>query len=138
MKRNSALVPFSGGQASGGILAAGKENERRLAHRSVQLHDEAVAQRDAPVHSRGEIEVVATESLTPSPVAQSLLWDFISIYMYEWDAPKAERQLQTLAANRDLLQELLQDIDLADLLRPEAVAEVRERLQHTAPQSFKS
>jgi ATP-dependent Lhr-like helicase len=82
---------------------------------------------------RGEIEVVATESLTPSPVAQSLLWDFISIYMYEWDAPKAERQLQTLAANRDLLQELLQDIDLADLLRPEAVAEVRERLQHTAP-----
>ena len=82
---------------------------------------------------RGEIEVVATESLTPSPVALSLLWDFISIYMYEWDAPKAERQLQTLAANRDLLQELLQDIDLADLLRPEAVAEVRERLQHTAP-----
>jgi ATP-dependent Lhr-like helicase len=82
---------------------------------------------------RGEIEIVAIESLTPSPVAQSLLWDFISIYMYEWDAPKAERQLQTLAANRDLLQELLQDIDLSDLLRPEAVAEVRGRLQHTAP-----
>ena len=82
---------------------------------------------------RGEIEVVAIESLTPSPVAQSLLWDLISIYMYEWDAPKAERQLQTLAANRDLLQELLQDVDLSDLLRSEAVVEVRSRLQHTAP-----
>jgi ATP-dependent Lhr-like helicase len=79
----------------------------------------------------GQIEVVAFESLTPSPVAQSLLWDFIAVYMYEWDAPKAERQLQTLAANRDLLQELLDDVDLADLLRPEAVAEIRGRLQHT-------
>lgn len=83
--------------------------------------------------ARGEIEVVAFESITPSPVAQSLLWDLISVYMYEWDAPKAERQLQTLAANRDLLQDLLQGIDLSDLLRPEAVDEVRSRLQHTAP-----
>jgi ATP-dependent Lhr-like helicase len=82
---------------------------------------------------RGEIQVVELESLTPSPVAQSLLWDFISVYMYEWDAPKAERQLQTLAVNRDLLQDLLKDVDLADLLRPEAVAEVKARLQHTAP-----
>lgn len=82
---------------------------------------------------RGEIQMVALESITPSPVAQSLLWDFISVFMYEWDAPKAERQLQTLAANRDLLQDLLKDIDLADLLRSEAVAEVRSRLQHTAP-----
>ncbi len=82
---------------------------------------------------QGEIRVTVVESLTPSPVAQSLLWDFISQYMYEWDAPKAERQLQTLAANRDLLQDLLKDVDLADLLRPEAVAEVRQRLQRTMP-----
>ncbi|MBK8049846.1 MAG: hypothetical protein IPK16_23700 [Anaerolineales bacterium] len=73
------------------------------------------------------------ESLAPSPVAQSLLYDFISFYMYEWDAPKAERQLQTLNASRDLLQELLQDVDLSDLLRPEAVDEVRGRLKHPAP-----
>lgn len=83
--------------------------------------------------ARGEIEVVAVESFTPSPVAQSLLYDFISVYMYEWDAPKAERQLQTLAMHRDLLQDLLDDVNLADLLRPEAVEEVRRRLQHTAP-----
>ena len=30
----------------------------------------------------------------PSPVAAGLLSNFINIYMYEWDAPKAERQLQ--------------------------------------------
>ena len=56
----------------------------------------------------------------------------LGLYLYEWDTPKAERQLQTLAANRDLLQELLQDVDLSDLLRSEAVVEVRSRLQHTA------
>jgi ATP-dependent Lhr-like helicase len=82
---------------------------------------------------QGEIQVALLESFTPSPVAQSLLWDFISVYMYEWDAPKAERQLQSLSANRELLQDLLQGINLADLLRPEAVAAVRSQLQHTSP-----
>lgn len=81
----------------------------------------------------GEIEVVALHSQTPSPVAQSLLWDFISIFMYEGDQPKAERQLQTLAMNRDLLADLLNDVALDELLRPEAVAEVRDRLQRIAP-----
>ena len=81
---------------------------------------------------RGEVTVTVIESLNPSPVAQSLLWDFIQIFMYEWDAPKAERQLQTLAVNRDLLQDLLQDVDLAELLRAEAVESIAARLQHTA------
>jgi ATP-dependent Lhr-like helicase len=84
----------------------------------------------------GEIEVVVTESLTPSPVAQSLLWDFININMYEWDTPRAERQLQALAVNRDLLQDLLKDIALDELLRPEAIEVVRGQLQHTAPTSW--
>ncbi|MBN1641172.1 MAG: DEAD/DEAH box helicase, partial [Anaerolineae bacterium] len=82
---------------------------------------------------KGEIEVVVVESATPSPVAQSLLWDFINQYMYEWDTPKAERQLQMLAVNRDLLQDLLKDVALDELLRPEAIEAVEGQLQHTAP-----
>lgn len=82
---------------------------------------------------QGTIRVQVLESFTPSPVAQSLLWDLIAFYMYEWDTPKAERQLQTLAINRDLLQDLLKDVNLADLLKPEAVAAIREQLQRTAP-----
>ncbi|MBN1641228.1 MAG: DEAD/DEAH box helicase [Anaerolineae bacterium] len=81
----------------------------------------------------GEIDVIVTESVTPSPVAQSLLWDLINVHMYEWDTPRAERQLQELAVNRDLLQDLLVDVALDELLRPEAIDEVRARLQHTAP-----
>ncbi|MGC9467242.1 MAG: DEAD/DEAH box helicase [Anaerolineae bacterium] len=81
----------------------------------------------------GSINVVTVASLTPSPVAQSLLWDFVNVHMYEWDAPRAERQLQMLAVNRDLLQDLLKDIALDELLRPEAIETVRSQQQHTAP-----
>lgn len=82
---------------------------------------------------RGEIEVITVETATPSPVAQSLLWDFINIYMYEGDVPKLERQLQGLQVNLELLADVLKDVRLDRLLRAEAIAEVRDRLQHTAP-----
>jgi ATP-dependent Lhr-like helicase len=82
---------------------------------------------------RGDIRLVSVETVTPSPVAQSLLWDFISIYMYEGDTPKAERQLQGLEVSRDLLQDLLKDVRLDTLLRPEAITEVRDQLQRIAP-----
>ena len=84
----------------------------------------------------GQIEVAIIESRTPSPVAQSLLWDFINTHMYEWDAPKAEQQLQMLAVNRDLLQDLLKDVALDELLRPEAIEAVRGQLQRTAPMAL--
>ncbi len=86
--------------------------------------------------SEGRIEVVTTASYTPSPVAQSLLWDFISTRMYEDDAPRAEQQLQMLAVNRDMLQDLLKDIELDTLLRPEAISTVQGQLQHTLPTTW--
>ena len=81
----------------------------------------------------GTIEVTVVASINPSPVAQSLLFNFISKFMYEWDVPRAEKAMQTLAVNRDLLQDLLKDVALDELLRPEAIEAVRGHLQHTAP-----
>lgn len=81
---------------------------------------------------RGDINVTVMESRTPSPVAESLMFNFISTRMYEWDTPKAEQQLQLLTVNRDLLQDLLKDVALDELLRPEAIDAVRGQLQHTA------
>ncbi len=81
----------------------------------------------------GQIQVLTLESATPSPVAAGLLFNFIGVYMYEWDAPKAERQLQALAWRSDLLDDLLQSGELARLLRSEAVAAVTTQAQHTAP-----
>ena len=86
--------------------------------------------------AEGEIDVVAVESYSPSPVAQSLLWDFINIRMYEDDSPRAEQQLQRLAVNRDLLQDLLKDVALDELLRPEAIQDVQGQLQRTMPTTW--
>jgi ATP-dependent Lhr-like helicase len=81
---------------------------------------------------RGEIEVVVVETVVPSPVAGSLLYDLIAQYMYEWDQPKAERQMQALMMGRELLSQLLDEASLPDLLRPEAVRDVDAHLQYLA------
>jgi ATP-dependent Lhr-like helicase len=81
---------------------------------------------------RGEIEVRTVETVTPSPVAGSLLFDFIAQYMYEYDQPKAERQMQALMVGRDMLSQLLAETALPELLKPEAVRAVDDRLQHRA------
>jgi ATP-dependent Lhr-like helicase len=78
----------------------------------------------------GEIEVIIKETVVPSPVASGLLFDFVAQYMYEWDQPKAERQMQALMVGREMLSQLLDESSLPDLLRPEAVREVDARLQH--------
>ena len=81
----------------------------------------------------GEIRVVPVETIVPSPVASGLLFNFVSVYMYEWDAPKAEKQLQALSLRREVLEDLLQGVALRDLLKPEAMAEIEQRAQHNAP-----
>jgi ATP-dependent Lhr-like helicase len=80
----------------------------------------------------GEIRIVEADTLAPSPVAAGLLFDFMAIHMYDSDAPQAERRLQALAVSRELLGQLLDEDTLADLLRPEAVAQVEQELQHQA------
>ncbi len=79
----------------------------------------------------GEIQIVTHEAVVPSPVAAGLLFNFVSMYLYEWDAPKAERNLQLLAVPRQTLQEVMQGIDWSELLKPEAIAQVLARVQHT-------
>jgi ATP-dependent Lhr-like helicase len=80
----------------------------------------------------GQVRVVEVETVVPSPVAAGLLFDQIAVQMYEDDLPKAERQIQALAVHRELLAEILAEGALPDLLRPEAVTQVEEELQHLA------
>lgn len=81
----------------------------------------------------GEIEVVISETAVPSPFAFSLLFDFIGVYMYRGDVPKAERRSQMLTLNRELLQEILGSEGMRELLDPRAIHEVEARLQRTLP-----
>jgi ATP-dependent Lhr-like helicase len=82
---------------------------------------------------RGEIELAVEESDLPSPVAAGLEYRFSMQYMYEYDAPRGERQLAALNLNRGLLAELLRDGSLAELLKPEAIADVAARAARTGP-----
>jgi ATP-dependent Lhr-like helicase len=75
------------------------------------------------------IRVVSVESRSASPFASSLLFDYIGSFMYEGDAPLAERRAQALALDRELLAELLGTEELRELIDPEAVADLELELQ---------
>ena len=80
-----------------------------------------------------KIRVVEVETERAGPFASSLLFQFAAAYLYEGDAPRAERRAAALTLDRDLLRELLGEGELAELLDPEATAAVETELQRLAP-----
>jgi ATP-dependent Lhr-like helicase len=66
-------------------------------------------------------------------MASALLFDYVAAYMYEGDAPLAERRAQALALDRDLLRELLGQEELRELLDPAALDETELGLQALDP-----
>ncbi len=90
------------------------------------------------LHSR-ELSLVEVETPTASPLASSLLFDYVATYMYEGDTPNAERRAAALALDRDLLRELLGQEELRELIDPAALEQVEADLQRlserTRPES---
>ena len=84
--------------------------------------------------ARREIEVRDVETVSASPFAGSLLFDYLAAFMYEGDAPLAERRAGALALDRDLLRELLGQEELRDLIDPEALADLELALQALVPE----
>ena len=78
---------------------------------------------------RGDIRVTTLEQEKPSPFAASLLFSYVANYIYDGDAPLAERRAQALSIDQSQLEELLGDTDLRELLDPLAIEEVETRLQ---------
>ena len=76
-----------------------------------------------------QIRVVSVETRSASPFASGLLFNWVGAYMYEGDAPLAERRAQALALDRELLAELLGEEELRELLDPEAIADLELDLQ---------
>lgn len=75
------------------------------------------------------IRVVEAETFSASPFARSLVFAFVAAYLYEGDAPVAERRAQALALDRNLLRELLGEDELRELLDPEIIAQLERELQ---------
>jgi ATP-dependent Lhr-like helicase len=82
---------------------------------------------------RGEIRLTRVESDKPSPFAGALLFSYIANYIYEGDAPLAERRAQALSIDQSQLEELLGDTDLRELLDGAALDEVEAKLQALEP-----
>ena len=81
----------------------------------------AIKQRNVRVH--------VADTRTPSPFASSLLFSYVANYIYDGDAPLAERRAQALSIDQEQLRDLLGDADLRELLDADAIAEVEEQLQ---------
>ncbi|MGE0548192.1 MAG: DEAD/DEAH box helicase [Kofleriaceae bacterium] len=74
-----------------------------------------------------QIEPARTDSA--SPFARSLAYDYVAAFLYEGDAPVAERKAQALTIDRTMLSELIGGGELRDLLDPEVISEVDAELQ---------
>ncbi|HJZ21760.1 MAG TPA: hypothetical protein VJ226_12420, partial [Bradyrhizobium sp.] len=76
-----------------------------------------------------QLRVHVVETRKPSPFASSLLFSYVANFVYDGDAPLAERRAQALTIDQDQLRELLGEADLRELLDLDAIAEVEETAQ---------
>jgi ATP-dependent Lhr-like helicase len=75
------------------------------------------------------LRLTTIDSTTPSPFAASLLFSYVANYIYDGDAPLAERRAQALSVDQAQLRELLGDAELRELLDPESIDTVERQLQ---------
>jgi ATP-dependent Lhr-like helicase len=80
------------------------------------------------------VRLVEVETSQPSPFARSLLFGYIGAFMYEGDAPLAERRAQALSLDSALLAELLGQAELRELIDADALTEVEAEVQRLTPE----
>ncbi|MQA09304.1 MAG: ATP-dependent helicase [Pseudonocardiaceae bacterium] len=79
------------------------------------------------------VRVVEVETPSPSPFARSLLFGYVGMFLYETDAPLAERRAAALSLDSSLLAELLGTEAIRELLDPDVIASVERSLQRLGP-----
>ncbi|HUS65387.1 MAG TPA: DEAD/DEAH box helicase [Kofleriaceae bacterium] len=82
---------------------------------------QAIAQR--------RLEVVTVDTSAASPFAASLMFAYVANFIYEGDAPLAERRAQALSLDQAQLRELLGEPELRELLDADAIDRTERRLQ---------
>jgi len=76
-----------------------------------------------------DLQVHTVDSTKASPFASALLFGYVANYLYDGDAPLAERRAQVLTIDQGQLRELMGDADLRELLDAGAIEETEEQLQ---------
>ena len=85
---------------------------------------------------RRAIQVVHTETTSPSPYAKAMLFSYVAQFLYEGDSPLAERRAAALSLDPELLADLLGSaggLSIAELLDPDVVRRHERRLQLLDP-----
>jgi ATP-dependent Lhr-like helicase len=80
-----------------------------------------------------QIRVATVDSERPSPFAASLLFSYVAAFLYDGDAPLAERRAQALSVDQSQLRELIGDAELRELLDVEAMRAVEREAQRLEP-----
>ncbi len=75
------------------------------------------------------LRIQTVDSKIPSPFASALLFSYVATFLYDGDAPLAERRAQALSIDQSQLKELLGDVDLRDVLEQSIIDEVESQLQ---------
>jgi ATP-dependent Lhr-like helicase len=81
-----------------------------------------------------DIRVVPVTTRVPSPFAAALMFTYVGNFIYEGDAPLAERRAQALTVDPAQLRELLGEVELRELLDPESLFNLELYLAHLAPE----
>jgi ATP-dependent Lhr-like helicase len=92
----------------------------------------ALAATLADIRSR-KTRLVTVDSERPSPFAASLLFSYVASFLYDGDAPLAERRAQALVVDQAQLRELIGDAELRELLDGEAIDAIEHQLQRRDP-----
>jgi len=79
------------------------------------------------------LRVTTVDTATPSPFASAVLFGFVANYIYDGDAPLAERRAQALSIDQGQLRELLGDAELRELLDADVLGQVEAELQQLEP-----
>ena len=75
------------------------------------------------------IVVHRVESEKPSPFSNAVLFGYAGNFLYDGDAPLAERRAQALALDQSQLRELLGSANFRELIDPQAVEQLHAELQ---------
>ena len=86
----------------------------------------------ADIRSR-KIRVSTVNSEHPSPFAASLLFSYVASFLYDGDAPLAERRAQALAVDQAQLREIIGEAELRELLDIESMDALERELQRLDP-----
>ncbi|WP_193107463.1 DEAD/DEAH box helicase [Brachybacterium sp. FME24] len=82
----------------------------------------------------GRVEVLEVDVDQPSPIARAVMFGYEGTFLYDADAPLAERRTAALTLDQSVLAELLGTVSLRELLMPAAIARVCADAQLLSPE----